>query len=862
MPIPKLSNKVHSPKSWEKKPTRKKNNPGIHRGESIKKEVGRLRKKHKLLVKISAGLLVGAVSLGAIVLLGMFVWVSKDLPNPEKLSERILAETTKIYDRSGEHLLYEIHGDAKRTLIKLENLNDYTINAFIAIEDKNFYKHKGISFWAIFRTTITNILRNQRAGGSTLTQQFVKNSILTPEKTYTRKLKEAILSYQIEKKFNKQQILQLYFNEIPFGSIAYGIESASQIYFAKSARDLNLAESAILAAMVQAPTYYSPYGNHLEELIARQHYVLKLMLEQEYISEEDMNTALEQELVFERQLEDIESPHFVLYVKELLVEKYGERTVEQGGLNVITTLDYEKQKSALEAIEKYGEKNQEQWDANNAALVSVDTKTGQILAMVGSRDYFNEEIDGQVNVALRPRQPGSSFKPIVYAAAFKKGYLPETVVFDVETTFSTETGKDYSPKNYDLGERGPVSLRTALQGSLNIPAVKTIYLTGINNVLDLADQLGYTTLKDRSRFGLSLVLGGGEVTLLEHVFAYAAIAREGEKPDPVSILKITDNNGKVWEEWKEAKISKIDDYKNAFRLLNNVLSDDNARAYVFGNNSLLTLPDRPVAAKTGTTNDYRDAWTIGYTPSIATGVWVGNNNNSEMKRGAAGYTVATPIWNEYMKNILAGSIVEAFREPEKTNTEKPMVGGSVGQENKIIIDKISGRLATENTPVHLREEKIYRDMHNILYFVDKENPLGPPPSNPQDDPQYNNWEQGLILWAEKNEIALNEQPPTEYDNIHLPHQQPTLEIITPQEHQNVGKTFSIRLKWSTVFNFEKIDVFVDDVLQQTVDWFPAQDFVFNISLDDSFSFGEHYLKVVIHDEAQNTVIRNIKINLN
>jgi len=859
MPIPQLSKKVHSPRSWDKK---KKNKPQLHRGESVKKEVQKFRKRHQLIIKMLAGAFVATIALGAVIILGTFVWISRDLPNPEKLSERILAETTKIYDRTGEHLLYEIHGDAKRTLIKIEDLPEYTINAFIAIEDKNFYKHKGISLWAIFRTAITNVLRHQRAGGSTLTQQFVKNSILTPEKTYTRKIKEAILSYQLEKKYSKQQILQLYFNEIPFGSIAYGIESAAQIYFAKSARDLTLAESAVLAAMVQAPTYYSPYGNNVDKLLARQKYVLELMVEQGYISEEDMNQALNQELVFQRQLEDVESPHFVFYVKEQLVKKYGERAVEQGGLNVITTLDYDKQKAALEAIEKYGEKNQEEWGASNAALVSVDTKTGQILAMVGSRDYFNDEIDGQVNVALRPRQPGSSFKPIVYAAAFKKGYLPRTVVFDVETTFSTETGKDYSPKNYDLKEHGPVTLRKALQGSLNIPAVKTIYLTSIDNVLDLADQLGYTTLKDRSRFGLSLVLGGGEVTLLEHVFAYATIAREGERPKPVSILKITDNNGKVWEEWKEPKIEKVKDYQQAFRTLNSVLSDDAARAYVFGSNSLLTLPGRPVAAKTGTTNDYRDAWTIGFTPSIATGVWVGNNDNSTMKRGASGYTVAAPIWNEYMKNILDGSLVETFREPEEIETDKPMVGGSIGEEKKIIIDKMSGRLATEYTPLYLREEKIYRTMHNILHFVDKDDPLGPIPKNPENDPQYNNWEQGLIAWAEKNDIVLNEEPPTEYDNIHLPEQQPTLEIITPQENQSVGQTFSINLEWSTVFAFKKIDVFVDDILQQTIDWLPATNFTFNITLDNSFQTGPHYLKAVIHDEAGNTVIKNIKINLN
>lgn len=859
MNSPRLSKKIRSPRSW-RKGRKRTSRTNVQPKESVRVEVNKFKKRHQLIIRVVVGFMVAAVSLAAAFLFILFFWVSRDLPDPNKLQERVLAESTKIFDRTGENLLYEIHGDTKRTLIELEVIPDYTINAFIAIEDKNFYEHKGISLWAIFRTTITNVLKNQRAGASTLTQQFVKNAILTPEKTYTRKIKEAILSYQIEKKYDKKQILKLYFNEIPFGSIAYGIQSAAEIYFAKSASDLTIAESAILAAIVKSPTYYSPYGNNRDELIARQQYILSLMLREEYINENQYQEALNQELKFQKQLENIKAPHFVLYVKQQLVDKYGERMVEQGGLNVITSLDYEKQTIAEEVINKYADDNLNNWDASNASLVSVDTKTGHILAMVGSKDFFNTEIDGQVNVALRPRQPGSSFKPIVYTAALQKGFLPETVVFDVETIFTTETGKNYEPKNYDLKERGPVSLRQALQGSLNIPAVKVIYLTGINSVLDFAEELGYTTLKDRSRFGLSLVLGGGEVTLLEHVFAFATLAREGERPEPVSIIKVFDNNGKIWEEWKEPTINKVKN-PDAIRMINDVLSDDNARSYVFGSNSLLTLPGRPVAAKTGTTNDYRDAWTVGYTPSIATGVWVGNNKNTPMKRGADGSIVATPIWNEYMKNILLNSPVETFKPPEVKKSDKPMLGGSVGEEKKVVIDIMSGRLATKDTPIHLREEKIYRTLHNILHFVDRNDPLGPIPTKPEVDPQYNNWESALINWAEKNEIILNEEPPTEYDNIHLPHQKPSLNIISPQENQVVGYNILINFTWSTVFNFKKIDIFVDDILQQTIDWQPPQNSTINLTLDDSWATGEHYLKIVIYDEAENTTIKNIKIFL-
>ncbi len=382
-------------------------------------------------------------------------------------------------------------------MVTLEQIPDYVEQATIAIEDKNFYQHGGFSLWAIARTVITNVLYNKKAGGSTLTQQFVKNAILTPEKSYSRKIKELILSYKLENKFSKDDILQMYLNEIPYGSNAYGVEAATKKYFGKSVTEINIAEAAILAALPQAPSLYSPYNNNKDTLIGRQHYIIDLMEKQGYINSQEAKEAKEFELQFQAPTNNIKAPHFVMYVKQILAEKYGEKIVEQGGLRIQTTLDLYKQEIAEEIINDKAETNLENWNAENASLVSIDPKNGQVLVMVGSKDYFSEDIDGQFNVALSPRQPGSSLKPMVYASLFEKGYNPNTILFDVVTDFST-SNDTYTPHNYNLKELGPVSIRKALAGSLNIPAVKALYLSGLDNVLNLLNNAGYTTLEDKS----------------------------------------------------------------------------------------------------------------------------------------------------------------------------------------------------------------------------------------------------------------------------------------------------------------------------------------------------------------------------
>jgi len=781
-------------------------------------------------------------------------WLSRGLPDPNRLIDREVAQSTKILDRTGETVLYEVHGDEKRTIVDLKEIPDYVKQATIAIEDKDFYEHGGFSLWAIFRTVVTNVFFGKKAGGSTLTQQFVKNSILTNEKTYTRKLKELVLAYRLEKKFSKDEILQMYFNEIPYGSTAYGVEAASQRYFGKSVRQVNLAEAAILAALPQAPSRYSPYGSRKDLLLARQHYILDLMVKYGYIDPKKAGLAKDYKLEFKEPTEKILAPHFVMYVKEQLAEKYGDKAVEQGGLKITTTLDLFKQQAAEETIREAAEKNKKNYQARNAALVTVDPKTGQILAMVGSCDYFDEKNDGQVNVATSLRQPGSSIKPIVYAAAFLKGYTPNTILYDVVTNFSADPAKKYKPHNYDSKEHGPVSMRKALAGSLNIPAVKTIYLAGIDKVLDLARDLGYTTLNDKDRFGLSLVLGGGEVKLIEHVNAYSAFARDGEKHELASILKVEDKNGKVLEEYKDIKKKVVD--ANVARMVNDVMSDNGARAFIFGEKNWLTLGSRPVAAKTGTTNDYRDAWTIGFTPSLITGVWVGNNDNSAMKRGADGSQVAAPIWNKYMKRVLGDTPIEYFKKPDIPKTGKPVLDGESGIDNKIKIDRASGLLATELTPLSFVEEKTFAQPHTILYYINKNNPRGDAPKNPAADPQFNLWEAPILAWAAKQNLSSS-TPPKESDNLHIPENRPVLSMASFSNNQIVADAdLNLAVNATAPRGISRIEYYLNNNLLAVNATAP-----FDLNKNISFlKNGYHSLLIKACDDIDNCAEENFNFN--
>jgi len=837
MPIPQLKSRKNS--SWKE---------GDARNNSRKKGKKTLKQRLFLyaLAVFAGGLAIALISIA---------WISRDLPNPNQLINREVAQSTKIYDRTGENILYEISGDQRRTLVPLNEIPDRVKQATISIEDKNFYNHGAFSVWAMVRTVITNVIYNRSAGGSTLTQQFIKNAVLSNEKTITRKIKELIMAYQLEKKFSKDEILQMYLNEIPYGSNAYGVEAASQKYFGKSVRDLSLAEAAVLAALPQSPSRYSPYGANKDLLLGRKDYILGLMAEQGYISNTERDDAKKQEIVFKGRDNNITAPHFVMYIKDILAEKYGEKMIEQEGLKIYTTLDLYKQKIAEETITERTKDYPQKYGANNAALVSIDPKTGQILAMVGSRDYFNDSIDGQVNVTTRPRQPGSSMKPIVYAALFEKGYTPDTILYDVVTNFSTDPSQPYTPHNYSGGELGPVKIRQALAGSLNIPAVKAIYLAGINSVIDLAENLGYTTLYPRSRFGLSLVLGGGEVKLLEHTNAYSAFARDGQMSPLVSILKVEDKNGRVLEEYKPSEKKVLD--SQIARMINSILSDNAARSFVFGAKNFLTLGDRPVAAKTGTTNDFHDAWAMGYTPSLVTGVWVGNSDNEEMKGKADGSVLAAPIWHYYMAKVLGNTPAENFKAPDDYKTGKAILDGQIPTQ-VVQVDRSSGLLATSSTPPELIEERSATAHHTILFYIDKDNPRGDAPKNPANDPQFNLWEGAVQKWAAKNASSSSSTIPVAYDELHKPENKPTVKIVSPLANQTItGISFDLQVEASAPRGITRVEYYLNNNLWLTKWGQPS-------AFTESLSFlgnGYQALRAKACDDIENCTEASVNFNL-
>ena len=786
--------------------------------------------------------------------------INKDLPDPDKLTDRQIDQSTKIYDRTGEHLLYEIFLDEKRTIIKLEDLPQNLINGVIATEDTAFYEHIGIRPLSILRAVVYGLLPGKKiAGTSTLTQQLVKNAILTNERSYIRKIKEVILSLRLEQKYTKDQILKIYFNEIPYGSTNYGVESAAQSYFGKHVSKLNLSESATLAGLPKAP---SSYLNNFEKLENRRNFVLKRMFEEGYITEDEKNKAQTEELIINQIYHDIKAPHFVLYVKEQLVNEFGEASVGKDGLKVITTLDWEKQQTAETIIQEYGSELLKKAGADNTSLVALDPKTGQILSMVGSKDFFDDEIDGQFNVAtLGKRQPGSSFKPIIYAAAFEKDYTPETILFDTITDFD-QTDAEYIPHNYDLKEHGPVSIRKALQGSLNIPAVKTLYLVGNDLAINFAEKLGYTTLSN-GNFGLSLVLGGGEVTLLEHTNAYSAFANNGINYKPTSILQVENSDGKILKKWKKGK-GNIAMKADTANLLNNVLSDNESRTYAFGPNSSLTLGDRPVAAKTGTTNSYIDAWTVGYTPSLVVGVWAGNTNNTEMNHGYGGSAVAAPIWNKFMTEVLKDTPIEEFKTPPENTSKKAILKGQNDGSIKLKVDIATGKLATSSTPKKYIEEKIYMPAHSILHYIKKDEPDGDIPKNPEEDPQYLAWEKGIQEWIERQKqenpewnISF-EEPPTEYDDLHSLELIPELTIISPEASSTLYTKFlSVNIDTSAKRGVEKVTYKIDNKIINIEKEYP-----FNLNyFVENLESGNHKLTVIAEDDIGNIIQKEINLNI-
>lgn len=689
--------------------------------------------------------ILGVTALGFLVVGSAIIWASvAPLPSIDNFENRKVSESTKLFDRTGDVVLYDVYGQIRRTAVSLEDISPYVQKATIAIEDDAFYEHHGFRPKAFLRAVLVNLRLMPGIigqGGSTITQQVVKNALLTQRKTIARKLEEIILALRLERLYSKEEILSTYLNETPYGGTVYGVEEASQYYYGKTAAEVTLAEAAYLAALPQAPTRYSPYGNNRDLLEARQKLVLSRMLETGAIADEEYATASGEEVDFRDTREaGIKAPHFVFYIREYLEEKYGADAVVNDGLRVITTLDWELQEKAEEVVSRHAPSMLANFNASNEGLVAVDPTTGQILAMVGSRDYFSTEIDGAVNIALAHRQPGSSFKPFVYATAFKKGYTPETVVFDVKTQFSTLcsptdfSSEDpcYSPVNYDGTFKGPIDLRHALAQSVNIPAVKVLYMTGIENAIETAENMGITTLEDANRYGLTLVLGGGEVTLLDLTGAYGVFANDGVKNTPTGILRIEDRDGKVLEEYSQASARVLD--SQIARQITDVLSDDEARAAEFGTHSPLYFSQTPVAAKTGTTNDFRDVWVVGYTPGIALGAWAGNNDNTPLEKRVASFVI-TPMWREIMQYAIEKYPAEDFEPPA------PDAG-------------------TDDLPAALRGEwntDPSEGIHSILHWVDKDRPRSNvQPADPWSDPQYVRWEYPVALWIWQSLIGSTE----------------------------------------------------------------------------------------------------------
>ena len=579
-------------------------------------------------------------------------------------------QTSVIYDRTGKIVLYKIHGEENRKVLSHDEIPDVARIATIATEDKNFYSHFGIDVFSILRALRTNVEKGEISqGGSTITQQLARNVFLTREKTLRRKFMETLIAFKIEKNFSKDEILDRYLNQVPYGSNAYGISAAAEVFFGKTAKELTLSEAVFLSALPKAPTYYSPYGDNTSELVMRYRNILDQMAQLKKVSPAEIEEARKTNILakVEPFREPILAPHLVFYVTAQLEEKYGRDFLERGGLKIITTLDYDLQKIGEKVVAEGGARNVA-YGASNAALVAVDPKSGDVLVMVGSRDFFNPAIDGQVNVAVQLRQPGSSFKPIVYATAFEKGYQPETLIADVPTNFGPDGGGlDYIPQNYDGKFHGVLPMRKTLAMSLNIPAIKTLALVGLDSAIDMAHRLGITSLNERKRYGLSMAIGGAEVKLVDMASAFSVFATEGEKYPQHAILEIIDSSGETY--FNATQNSRVIDQEIA-RKINSILSDNDARSAIFGTNSPLHIPGQAVAAKTGTSQDFRDAWTVGYTPDIAVGVWAGNNDSSPMRAGSDGVFVAAPIWRSFMNAVLSRYPNEGFTDYQRASRDE------------------------------------------------------------------------------------------------------------------------------------------------------------------------------------------------
>jgi len=764
------------------------------------------------------------------------------IPDLNSFENRKISNSTKIYDRTGTVLLFDTGTDIKRTTIPLSLISPYIQQATIAIEDSNFYHNIGIEPLSIIRALAMNIVsRGYDQGASTITQQVVKNSLLTQDKTITRKIKEWVLAIKLTRTLSKEDILQSYLNEAPYGGTTYGVEEATQKFFGIPAKDVTIAEAAYIAAIPQAPSYYSPYGPHRNELDSRQKTVLSRMRDLGMLSDIEYEKALKEKVVFlTTGSGGIKAPHFVMYVRDYLTQKYGDDMVINGGLKVITTIDYDMQQKAEGVVDKFSPSLATNFNASNTAMVAIDPKTGDILAMVGSKDYFDSTIDGNYNIALAQRQPGSTFKPFVYSTLFEKGYTPETVLFDAKTEFSTLCTPDGSPKNpadatstdcyspgeYDNVYEGPIPIRFALAQSRNIPAVKALYLAGIKDSIKTAQSMGITSLNQPDRYGLTLVLGGGEVSLLDLTSAYGVFANDGVRNPYRSVLEVDDSKGNILEKAPTdpaALTSTQAIPAEIARTISSILSDTSVRM-----DSLKPIGEsvgRPVAIKTGTTNDYRDVWTLGYTPDLVVGAWAGNNDDSPMQHNVAGLIIS-PLWGAFMSQVAKNFPPSNFVPPPTPPTNsKPVMHGVWWGGVSYWTDSMSGKVATQYTPDETKKEVVFNNVHSILYWVDKSNPLGPAPVDPTQDSQFESWEKGVRAWFATYQAlhpdfkeVTSYVIPTVIDDIHTPENIPQISIknlpngaiINPQN------LLPIQIQYAGKYQPLKTEVYINGKYIQTI----------------------------------------------
>lgn len=797
--------------------------------------------------------------------IAIFSFYSIGLPDPGKV-KRDTGFSTVLTDRTGSTVLYDLYTDQDRKYVDFASLPKSLKDATVAVEDKDFYKHSGFDPLAIPRI-IKNVIVNRRLiGGSTLTQQLVKQVLLTSERKVARKIREFILALKIEKQYSKDEILRMYLNESPYGGNAVGVAAAAQQYFNKDVKDLTLTESVILAGLPQAPSRYTPYGSNKKAYIPRATEVARRMREDGYITKEEEQTVLGEldKVVFKGVSKKINAPHFVMYVKQLLEDMYGSNVLEAGGFKVVTSLDWSLQQKAEQTVKEEIDKVSKSLNISNGASIILDTNTGEILSMVGSKDYFDASIDGEVNVTTRNRQPGSSIKPLVYATAFAKGYSPGSVLADVITEFPGKDEKTpYIPKNYDGKEHGLMHLRDALGSSINIPAVKLLALVGVYDVLNQGYKMGLTSLEPtketQARVGLSMALGGAEVKLLELTSAYSSFANTGFKVSPVAILKIQDRQGKTIYENKTVTPIRVLDEKVSF-LINSVLSDNNARLLTFSPNSYLNIGNRAVAVKTGTTNDLRDNWTIGWTKDTIVGVWVGNNNNEKMKNVASGVSGAAPIWRRQMLDVLVTRPDKPFSTPNGvTQLEVDKISAYPAHDNFPSYKEwfINGTIPSITDSIHTKLKVCKSDQNKLAdsvsvsqgnydekeYVVIKEkDPLT------KDDL----WQKGINDWILKQTDGLY-KPPTEFCNSNA---DIDIKIVSPNDKSRVdGEEVNIRFEVASNKQVTRAELYIDGTVEQVFTELP---YVKKVRLNT----GTHSIRVVAKNVDGKEVDKTINFSLN